>query len=52
MLFRSYTLLPTLSPGTTPLAGAAWGALLALTGGRLAARNGHLEAIADRLRRR
>lgn len=50
--FIGYTLLPTLSPGTSPLAGAAWGALLAIAAGRLAARNGHLEAIAHRLHRR
>ena len=50
--FLGYTLLPELSPGTSALAGAAWGALLAVAAGRLAAQNGHLDALADRFRHR
>jgi curved DNA-binding protein CbpA len=50
--FAGYLLLPVVSPGTTSLAGAAWGAILAIVGARLAAGDGQLAGLADRLFRR
>jgi len=50
--FAGYLLLPVVSPGTTPLAGAVWGAILAVVASRLAAGDGQLAGLADRLFRR
>lgn len=50
--FGGYLLLPIVAPGTTALAGAAWGALLALVAVRLAAGDGQLDGFVERLRRR
>lgn len=50
--FGGYLLLPVVAPGTTALAGAAWGALLTLVAVRLAAGDGQLDGFVERLRRR
>jgi curved DNA-binding protein CbpA len=50
--FAGYLLLPIVSPGTTSLAGAVWGAILAVVGARLASGDGQLAGLADRLFRR
>jgi curved DNA-binding protein CbpA len=50
--FLGYTVLPVIAPGTTSLAGAAWGALIAIVAARLATGDGQLDRFVERLRRR
>lgn len=50
--FLGYVALPVLAPGTSALAGAAWGALLAMVAARLAIGDGQVAAFVERLRHR